>query len=125
MFFAMWPWTVCGDAGGKIKALPGRPGMSAFVRIADSSPTSRYVRVVPLPDSCIAAISRWRNRVFQRSGPRTCPSSGNGRPAARIAADIVRIEDGKLAEHWDVPQDEATRAQSVSGLPMFGDRFLD
>jgi predicted SnoaL-like aldol condensation-catalyzing enzyme len=47
------------------------------------------------------------------------------RPAAWVAADIVRIEDGKLAEHWDVPQDEATKAQSVSGLPMFGDRFPD
>jgi len=31
------------------------------------------------------------------------------------------IEDGKLAEHWDVLQDEATKADSVSGLPMFGD----
>ena len=49
--------------------------------------------------------------------------SGNGRSAAWVAADIVRIEDGKLAEHWDVLQDEATKAQSVSGLPMFGDRF--
>ena len=27
-----------------------------------------------------------------------------------IAADIVRIGDGKLAVHWGVPQDEATRA---------------
>ena len=51
--------------------------------------------------------------------------SGMGRPAAWVAADIVRIEDGKLAEHWDVLQDEATKAQSVSGLPMFGDRFPD
>jgi len=49
--------------------------------------------------------------------------SGNGRPAAWVAADIVRIEDGKLAEHWDVLQDEATRAESLSSLPMFGDRF--
>jgi predicted SnoaL-like aldol condensation-catalyzing enzyme len=49
--------------------------------------------------------------------------SGNGRPAAWIAADVVRFEDGKLAEHWDVLQDEATRAQSVSGLPMFGEHF--
>jgi predicted SnoaL-like aldol condensation-catalyzing enzyme len=49
--------------------------------------------------------------------------SGNGRPAAWIAADGVRVEDGKLAEHWDVLQDEATKAQSVSGLPMFGTRF--
>jgi predicted ester cyclase len=51
--------------------------------------------------------------------------SGNGRPAAWIAADIVRIEDGKLAEQWDVLQDEATKTQSVSGLPTFGDRFPD
>ena len=49
--------------------------------------------------------------------------SGHGRPAAWIAADIVRIADGKLAEHWDVLQDESTQSQSVSGLPMFGDRF--
>ena len=51
--------------------------------------------------------------------------SGIGRPAAWVAADILRMEDGKLAEHWDVLQDEATKAQSVSGLPMFGDRFPD
>jgi predicted SnoaL-like aldol condensation-catalyzing enzyme len=49
--------------------------------------------------------------------------SGNGRPAAWIAADVLRIEDGKLAEHWDVLQDEATKAGSLSGLPMFGDKF--
>ena len=49
--------------------------------------------------------------------------SGNGAPAALVAADIVRIEDGRLAEHWDVLQDEATKAQSLSGFPMFGDRF--
>jgi predicted SnoaL-like aldol condensation-catalyzing enzyme len=49
--------------------------------------------------------------------------SGNGRPVNWIAADILRIADGVLAEHWDVLQDEATRAESKSGLPMFGDRF--
>jgi predicted SnoaL-like aldol condensation-catalyzing enzyme/ketosteroid isomerase-like protein len=49
--------------------------------------------------------------------------SGNGRAAAWIAADIVRIEDGKFAEHWDVLQDEATKAQSISGSPMFGTSF--
>jgi predicted SnoaL-like aldol condensation-catalyzing enzyme len=46
-----------------------------------------------------------------------------GLPVAWIVADIVRMEDGVLAEHWDVIQDEATRAQSRSGLPMFGDSF--
>ena len=49
--------------------------------------------------------------------------SGLGRPRSWIAADLVRFEDGKLAEHWDVLQDEATQTESVSGLPMFGDRF--
>ncbi|MDX6347632.1 MAG: hypothetical protein QOF84_2422 [Streptomyces sp.] len=49
--------------------------------------------------------------------------TGHGSPAASVAADVVRIEDGRLAEHWDVLQDEATRAESVSGLPMFGDQF--
>ncbi|SAL47247.1 polyketide cyclase [Caballeronia choica] len=49
--------------------------------------------------------------------------SGHGRPAAWIAADILRIEDGVLVEHWDVLQDEATEAESKSGLPMFGTRF--
>jgi predicted SnoaL-like aldol condensation-catalyzing enzyme len=40
-----------------------------------------------------------------------------------VAVDIVRMENGLLAEHWDVIQDEATRAQSKSGNPMFGMTF--
>jgi predicted SnoaL-like aldol condensation-catalyzing enzyme len=46
-----------------------------------------------------------------------------GQPANWIVLDIVRIEDGRLAEHWDVVEDEATREASVSGLPMFGAAF--
>src|ERR1700737_3722610 len=46
--------------------------------------------------------------------------SGIGLPANWIAVDIVRIENGLLAEHWDVIEDEATREKSASGLPMFG-----
>ena len=49
--------------------------------------------------------------------------SNFGLPVNWIAADIVRIEDGILVEHWDVIQDEASRASSKSGLPMFGDKF--
>jgi predicted SnoaL-like aldol condensation-catalyzing enzyme len=49
--------------------------------------------------------------------------SGIGLPVNWIAADIVRIEDGLLVEHWDVIEDEATREQSKSGRPMFGDVF--
>ena len=40
-----------------------------------------------------------------------------------IAADMLRIENGRLVEHWDGIQDEAARASSQSGLPMFGDMF--
>jgi predicted SnoaL-like aldol condensation-catalyzing enzyme len=49
--------------------------------------------------------------------------SGHGRPKNWIAADILRVVDGLLVEHWDVIQDEASRAESKSGLPMFGDSF--
>jgi len=49
--------------------------------------------------------------------------SGFGAPASWIVADIIVIKDGVLVEHWDVIQDEATRAQSKSGNPMFGDSF--
>jgi predicted SnoaL-like aldol condensation-catalyzing enzyme len=49
--------------------------------------------------------------------------SNFGLPVNWIAADIVRIDDGILVEHWDVIQDEATREQSKSGNPMFGNKF--
>jgi predicted SnoaL-like aldol condensation-catalyzing enzyme len=49
--------------------------------------------------------------------------SGTGQPVNWIAADILRIQDGVLVEHWDVIQDEAQREESKSGLPMFGDKF--
>jgi predicted SnoaL-like aldol condensation-catalyzing enzyme len=49
--------------------------------------------------------------------------TGLGLPANWIVVDIVRLENGLLAEHWDVIEDEATRGTSVSGLPMFGPAF--
>jgi len=49
--------------------------------------------------------------------------SGFGQPVNWIAADIVRIKDDVLVEHWDVIQDEATQEQSKSGQPMFGRTF--
>jgi predicted SnoaL-like aldol condensation-catalyzing enzyme len=77
-----------------------------------------------LPDTL-----RYENQVILAEGDYVIAHgrfSGSGREAAWIAADIVRFEDGKLAEHhWDVLQDEATKAQSKSGPPMFGDRFPD
>jgi predicted SnoaL-like aldol condensation-catalyzing enzyme len=49
--------------------------------------------------------------------------SNTGLPENWVIADIVRVENGVLAEHWDVIQDEATREQSKSGNPMFGNNF--
>ena len=88
---------------------PGRDGLFNLIRT--------------LPDTL-----KYENQLILAEGDYVIAHgrfSGMGRPAAWVAADIVRIEDGKLAEHWDVLQDEATKAQSVSGLPMFGDRFPD
>ena len=44
-------------------------------------------------------------------------------PVNWIAADILRIKDGILVEHWDVIQDEATQEESKSKAPMFGTSF--
>jgi predicted SnoaL-like aldol condensation-catalyzing enzyme len=49
--------------------------------------------------------------------------SNIGLPVNWIAADIVRIKDGILVEHWDVIQDEATEEQSRSKRPMWGTAF--
>jgi predicted SnoaL-like aldol condensation-catalyzing enzyme len=49
--------------------------------------------------------------------------SNIGLPVNWNAADVVRIENGVLAEHWDVIQDEATEQESKSGNPMFGTTF--
>ena len=49
--------------------------------------------------------------------------SGRGSSVNWIAADILRIKDGLLVEHWDVLQDEVSKADSKSGLPMFGTEF--
>jgi predicted SnoaL-like aldol condensation-catalyzing enzyme len=86
---------------------PGRDGLFNLVR--------------GLPDTLL-----YENHVIVAEGDTVIAHgrfSGLGRCRSWIAADIVRFEDGKLAEHWDVLQDEATQAESVSGLPMFGDRF--
>ena len=86
---------------------PGRDGLFDLIRT--------------LPD-----ILRYENQLIVAEGDYVIAHgrfSGIGRPAAWIAADVVRFGDGKLAEHWDVLQDEATKAESASGLPMFSDRF--
>jgi predicted SnoaL-like aldol condensation-catalyzing enzyme len=43
-------------------------------------------------------------------------------PKPVVAVDIFRIEGGKLAEHWDVAQEEVPAAATKSGRPMFTGR---
>src|SRR5882672_8754376 len=86
---------------------PGREGLFNLIRNTPGTLRYEHQRIVAEGDYVI---------VHGRF-------SGTGRPVAWVAADIVRIENGRLAEHWDVLQDEATKAESDSGLPMFGDRF--
>jgi predicted SnoaL-like aldol condensation-catalyzing enzyme len=86
---------------------PGRDGLFNLIRNAPDTLRYEHQLIVAEGDYVIA-----HGRF-----------SGIGRPVAWIAADIVRIENGRLAEHWDVLQDEVTKAESKSGLPMFGDRF--
>ena len=86
---------------------PGREGL--FNMIKNAPPELRYEPGVILADKEFVIV---HGRF-----------SGLGQPRSWIAADIVRIADGVLAEHWDVIQDEATGEESQSGLPMFGKAF--
>ncbi len=86
---------------------PGRDGLFNLIR--NSPPTLRHEHQLIVAEGDYVIV---HGRF-----------SGTGRPVAWVAADIVRIENDRLAEHWDVLQDEATKAESKSGLPMFGDRF--
>lgn len=40
-------------------------------------------------------------------------------PKPMVAIDIFRIKDGKIAEHWDVMQEEVPASETASGRPMF------
>ena len=78
---------------------PGRDGLFNLVRSA--------------PDTF-----RYENAVIVANGDYLMLHgrfSGRGGRRAWIVADIVRMEDGRLAEHWDVLQDEATKEESRSG----------
>ena len=86
---------------------PGREGLFDLVR--GLPPTLRYEPGLIVADGEFVIV---HGRF-----------SGFGAPANWIAADILRIQDGVLVEHWDVIQDEATQEQSKSGRPMFGDSF--
>ncbi len=86
---------------------PGRDGLFGLVR--SSAPTMRYENALVVAEGDYVML---HGRY-----------TGLGLPAAWIVVDIVRLENGRLAEHWDVIEDEVTKDRSVSGLPMFGASF--
>ena len=86
---------------------PGREGLFALIRGLPA--TMRYENALTVGDGDYVML---HGRF-----------SGIGLPAAWVVVDIVRLEGGRLAEHWDVVEDEATEEQSKSGHPMFGSSF--
>ena len=86
---------------------PGRDGLFGFV--AAMPKTVQY-------EHQLATASGDFVMVHGRFG-------GAGLPKAIISVNIIRFEDGLFAEHWEVLQDEVTRAESRSGNPLFGDTF--
>src|SRR5437899_7107526 len=75
---------------------PGRDGLFNLVKAAP--PSLKYEPAVILAeDDYVIVHGRFANI---------------GLPVNWIAADVVRLKDGILVEHWDVIQDEATEQQS-------------
>ena len=80
---------------------PGRQGL--FERVRSLPVTFRYDNALAVADGDYVVL-------YGRF-------SGHGQPRPMIVANILRIDDGRLAERLDVIQDEATAAKSKSGLP--------
>jgi deazaflavin-dependent oxidoreductase (nitroreductase family) len=86
---------------------PGRDG--PFNMVEASPPDRRYENPLTVADGEYVMLHGRLSTTVPR--------------AKRTAVDIVRTENGLIAEHWDVVQDEATAEESKSRLPMFGDTF--
>lgn len=90
-----------------------------------------YIQHNPLihdgPEAIPALIASLKPEF--RYEPGMCIASGDlvmvhGRytgwgPKPMVAVDIFRVENGKLAEHWDVMQEEVPPDQTASRNPMF------
>jgi predicted SnoaL-like aldol condensation-catalyzing enzyme len=88
---------------------PGREGLFRLVQQTPS--TMRYENALTVAEGDVVMLHGRFSKL--------------GLPADWVVVDIVRVENGRLAEHWDVIEDEATKAQSKSGNPMFGTTFPD
>jgi predicted SnoaL-like aldol condensation-catalyzing enzyme len=86
---------------------PGRDGL--FNLIKATPPSLKYEHGVILAEGDYVIVHGRFSNI--------------GLPVNWIAADVVRLKDGILVEHWDVIQDEATEEQSKSKAPMFGSTF--
>jgi len=86
---------------------PGRDGLFGLVKAAPSN--LRYENHVAAAEGDYVLLhGRFTN---------------NGRSRAWIAGDVTRVSNGVIVEHWDTLQDEVTKEESTSRLPMFGDSF--
>jgi predicted SnoaL-like aldol condensation-catalyzing enzyme len=88
---------------------PGREGLFGLVR--GMPPTLRYENHLILADGDAVML---HGRF-----------TGHGTARPWLAADRLRLENGLLAEHWDVLADEPTKSESRSGLPAIGISFAD
>ena len=89
---------------------PGREGLFSLIR--SSPPTLKYEPGLIVAEGEFVIV----HGRFSGHG---------GGPKNWIAADVVRIVNSALVEHWDVLQDEASREESKSGRPMFGADFSE
>jgi predicted SnoaL-like aldol condensation-catalyzing enzyme len=105
------PWINRSGSGHQHSAHvePGRDGLFNLIKAA--RPDLRYENALAVAEA---------NYVLLHGR-----FSNNGQPRPWIVVDIVRLENGLLAEHWDVIQNEAGQKFSKTGLPMFGDHFPD
>ena len=88
---------------------PGRHGLFDFVKAAPA--TLRYEPGLIVANEDYVIV---HGRL-----------SGNGRPRNWVIATVLRIEDNRVAEQWEVVQDEALQGEAKSGHPMFGDRLVE
>jgi ferredoxin/flavodoxin---NADP+ reductase len=96
-------------------------------------PSTRLGRDIDFQDLCdkwgfsavILANGAWRDRELGIPGAEEFVDKGlvYQNPFIYWYADIVRIHNGALVEHWDVIQGEKTEEQSISKRPMFGTIF--
>jgi len=93
--------------------------------------TKNYIQHNPLVPDGLEAVRKWVTSLPKdfRYDPGVITESDNivmiharlnnlyGK--TYIAVDIFRVENGLLAEHWDVLQEEVPAEKSANGNPMF------